>query len=90
MDFRVEVEKRKQRRMGEIGELAYERFMAAKLIEDSQRRIEGFDIAIGEREAAITEIDQSIRDFETYKVIEASKPKDGDDKKTGASDGDKG
>ncbi len=69
MDFYAEAEKRKQRRFSEIGELAYKRQIAAKLIEDNQRLVEEFDIAISEREAAISEIDQSQRDFNTYLAV---------------------
>jgi len=69
MDFYAEAEKRKQKRLGEIGELAYRRQLAVKTIEDNQLLIEDMDIGIAEREAAISEIDHSQRDFNTYLAV---------------------
>jgi hypothetical protein len=69
MDFYAELEKRKQTRLGEIGQLAYERFKLCKQQESIQKRIAEIDEMIAEREVAIREDDQAQRNFNTYLAI---------------------
>jgi len=87
MDFHAEAEKRKLKRREELGGLIEKRFNATVAIEFNQKLIEDLDMGIATHDAAIKEIDQSQRDFEAYKVVEAAR---GDDEgKTGAIVGDK-
>lgn len=66
MDFHDEQEKHKAKRLGEIGQLAYERFGLSVQIESNQRRIAEIDTMIAEREAVIQSYTQSQKDFNTY------------------------
>ena len=69
MDFHAETEKRKERHLGQIGELSYRRYLASKAIQDSERLIEDLDREIARHEAALREADQAQRNFDTYLAI---------------------
>lgn len=69
MDYYAELEKRKKTRLGEIGQLAYERYQLCKQLESIQKRIAEIDGLIAEKEAQIYEDDQSQRNFNTYLAI---------------------
>ncbi len=68
-DFFAEQEKRKNERLAEIGEMTYQRYKAVKNIEISQEQIEDLDIGIAENEAALREIDQSQRNFNSWLAV---------------------
>ncbi len=97
-DFFAEQEKRKNERLAEIGDMAYQRYKAAKNIEISQERIEDLDIGIAENEAALREIDQSQRNFNSWLAVKEDaitmddlgniiKAGSGAEEPTGATDG---
>lgn len=69
MDYYAELEKRKQTRLGEIGQLAYEHYQLCKQQESIQKRIAEIDGLIAEKEMAIYEDDQAQRNFNTYLAI---------------------
>lgn len=69
MDFYAETEKRKQKHLGTIGELAYRRYLACKAIEESERLIAELDQEIAEHESALREADQAQRNFNTYLAV---------------------
>lgn len=69
MDFYAEQEKHKQKRLGEIGQLCYERFGLSVQIERNQQRIAEIDTLIAEREAAIQGYAQSQKDFNSYLAV---------------------
>jgi len=69
MDFYAEMEKRKQKHIGEIGNISYERYGLSKQVESNQKRIAEIDGLIAEKEMAIFEDDQSQRNFNTYLAI---------------------
>ena len=101
-DFFAEQEKRKNQRLAEIGDMAYQRYKAVKNIKVSQEQITSLDIGIAECEAALREIDQSQRNFNSWlavkesaittdelgEIIRAGDPDSTEEQ--GASDGDKG
>ena len=97
-DFFAEQENRKNQRLAEIGEMTYKRYQAVKTIEISQEQIEDLDIGIAENEAALREIDQSQRNFNSWLAVkEGAITTDelgeiirsgGDVEATGATDGD--
>ncbi len=68
-DFFAEQEKRKNERLAEIGDMTYQRYKAVKNIEISQERIKDLDIGIAENEAALREIDQSQRNFNSWLAV---------------------
>lgn len=69
MDFYAETEKRKEKHLAAIGELAYRRYLATKAIEDSEMLIAELDREIAKKEAALREADQAQRNFNTYLAI---------------------
>ena len=69
MDFHAETEKRKQRHLGQIGDLAYRRYLASKAIEESEKLIAQLDQEIAGHDAALREADQAQRNFDTYLAI---------------------
>jgi hypothetical protein len=72
MDYYAELEKRKQARLGEIGQLAYERYQLCKQVELNQKRIAEIDELITGKEVAAYEDDHAQRDFNTYLAIKES------------------
>ena len=68
-DFFAEQENRKNQRLAEIGDMTYKRYKAVKNIEISREQIEDLDIGIVECEAAIREIDQSQRNFDSWLAV---------------------
>jgi len=70
VNFYDEIEKRKQKKSSEIGQLSYERYGLSKQIESCQKRIAEIDELIAEREVAIFENGQAQRNFDTYLAIE--------------------
>ncbi len=69
MDFYAETEKRKEKYLGTMGELAYRRYRACKAIEDSEKLIAEVDQEIAKLEAALREADQAQRNFNTYLAV---------------------
>ena len=69
MDFHAETEKRKERHLGQIGELSYRRYLASKVIEENDALIDELDGQIAQHEAALRELDQAQRNFDTYLAI---------------------
>jgi hypothetical protein len=62
MDFYAETEKRKQKFLGQIGELSYRRYMLLNEVEE-------IDQAIVALEARLREADQAQRNFNTYLAV---------------------
>jgi len=69
MDFYAETEKRKQQHLGQIGDLAYRRYLASKAIEDAEREIAELDVEIARHETAMRELDQAQRNFNSYLAV---------------------
>lgn len=69
MDFYAECEKRKNGRLGKIGELTYRRYRAAKQVEAAQREIEALDLEIAAHDEALSELDRSQRNFNSYLAV---------------------
>jgi len=69
MDFYAETEKRKEKHLAAIGELAYRRYLAEKAIEGNEALIDELDGKIAEHEAALREADQAQRNFNTYLAL---------------------
>ena len=69
MDFYAECEKRVQGRMQKIGELSYKRQQASRAIEDNQRLVRDIDEEITAHEAAIGELEQAKRNFNSYLAV---------------------
>jgi len=69
MDFYAETEKGKQKHLGKIGQLSYERYDLSKKIEAAQVRIAEIDQLIPQEEAAMAEADQAQRNFNTYLAV---------------------
>ena len=70
MDFYAETEKRKNKHLGHIGQLAYEGHQLSRESESIQRRIAEIDELIAGHEQAIQEADQAQRNFNTYLAIQ--------------------
>jgi len=69
MDFCAETEKRKQKYMGEIGQLSYERYGLSKQVESNQKRIAEIDGLIAGKGMALFEDNQALRNFDTYLAV---------------------
>lgn len=69
MDFYAETEKGKQKHLGRIGQLSYERYDLSKKIEAAQIRIAEIDTLISKEEAGVAEADQAQRNFNTYLAV---------------------
>ena len=69
MDFYAETEKRKQEHSIELGELAYRHYLAIKAIKDAESAIAELDVGVARHEAALRELDQAQRNFDTYLAI---------------------
>ena len=69
MNFYAETENHKQKRLAEIGQLAYERYKLSIEIESCQKKVEDIDNLIAEREAVIQSYTQSQKDFNTYLAV---------------------
>ena len=69
MDFYAECEKRKNGRLGKIGELTYRRYRAAKQVEAAQREIEALDLEIAAHDEALSELDRAQRNFNSYLAV---------------------
>ena len=72
MDFYAETEKRKQEHSIELGELAYRHYLAIKAIEDAEGAIAKLDVEIAKHEAAMRELDQAQRNFNSYLAVKES------------------
>ncbi len=74
MDFLAECEKRLARYRGEISEMGFKRYKAAKLIEVNEREVALLDTELAVAEQAIMEVEQSRRNFETHQAIQDGVP----------------
>ena len=72
MDFYAECEKRKEQRLGEIGQLSYQRYQAAVTMEAKRRQIEDLDFIIAGHEEAIGELERAQRNFNSYLAVKES------------------
>lgn len=98
-DFHAHEVEKKERLLGEIGNLAYKRFAHCKAIEHAEAEIKEIDIGIAEREAIVSSLDQVLRDFNAYLTVKEGAIDmddlgniiraggDGSAESTGASDG---
>ena len=82
MDFKANGEQRKQQKSVELGGLIEQRYASTMTIESHRNLIEELDLRIAGLQSAVAEIDQSQRDFDAYKAVEAARPDE-----TGAIDG---
>ena len=69
MDFYAETEKRKEKHLGAISELAYRRYLASRSIQEGEKLIAQLDQEIAEHEAAVREADQAQRNFNSYLAV---------------------
>lgn len=69
MNLSEEIAKRRVKYSGEIGQLAYERYVLCKQIEDAEERIAVIDRMIADDEVALRENDAARRNFNTYLAI---------------------
>jgi len=69
MDFYAGEEKRKQKASTEIAQLVDEYYQLSHTVESCQKRIAEIDKLVAEREARLSEIDQSQRNFNTYLAV---------------------
>jgi hypothetical protein len=69
MDFHAKTVEERDRMFAQIGELAYKRYMHCQDIEHAEQEIREIDIGIAEREGIAKQLDQVLRNFDTYLAV---------------------